>query len=276
MRTQGQRRLKRKIQRRDAIIAGLTIASLTGTVLPAWASRQAPAELSWCDIHTVSPGDTVSHIAANSGLTLTQVAELNRQIGDLDLIYPGDQIVTRCAISSNPPSDLKTAAPIETALADHSLVDVSQWLDEREPDGRLTWRAVISLLYVRGVEGNDLLTLAAITEPESARHMDRPGDTTITDKTWGPSIGAWQIRSVWAQRGTGQTRDPDRLATPEGNADATVALYESAKQKRAEGKVHPVTKQLWTPFSDWTAFQRGWVTGVIPTVRQVAESMGVL
>lgn len=53
------------------------------------------------------------------------------------------------------------------------------------------------------------------------------GDTHLVDRTYGPSYGAWQIRSVKAQSGTGGYRDPAELAKfdPPFNAKAARSVY---------------------------------------------------
>jgi hypothetical protein len=277
MRTQHARRYKRKIQRRDAIIAGLTIASLTGTVLPAWAARQAPAELaSWCDLRTVQPGDTVSHLIAPVGVTLDEARLLNPQITDLDLVYPGDQLVVRCTLGEPQPA-------VDGVRRDHSLVDVHQWLDERElcPGGTCaTWRSILANLYQAGFTGNDLITAAALVPGESQRVLGVEGDNTpkYLKDGWGPSVTPFMIRTRVEQTGTGGIRDIARLrAEPlKAGAESTFALYEQAKANRAEGKIHPVTKQLWEPFSDWTAYQNGSWRQHIEKARTAATEMGLL
>lgn len=53
------------------------------------------------------------------------------------------------------------------------------------------------------------------------------GDLHLVNATYGPSYGAWQIRSVLAQSGTGTYRDPLRLQglSPEFNAEAAYAVW---------------------------------------------------
>ncbi|MEO1227496.1 MAG: peptidoglycan-binding protein [Myxococcota bacterium] len=42
--------------------------------------------------HTVAPGDTLSHIARDHGVSLQSVIDANPQIANPDRIYPGDQV----------------------------------------------------------------------------------------------------------------------------------------------------------------------------------------
>lgn len=55
---------------------------------------------------------------------------------------------------------------------------------------------------------------------ESHGRTDALGDTTITNATWGPSVGLWQIRSLHRERQTGRSRDATRLRDPQFNARA--------------------------------------------------------
>lgn len=268
MRTQGQRRYKRKIDRRNAVIAGLTLASITGSVLPAWAARQAPAEMQHCDTRIIQRGDTIWRLFDGD---MARATALNTHITNLSLVYPGDQIVMGCA-----PEAQSAPIVVEAMAADHSLVDVSQWLDEREPDGRLTWHSIVAHLYQAGFVGNDLLVMSAITPGESSRMPGTEGDQHLADSKWGNSISPWMIRSVRAQKGTGSLRDEDRLRTLPGAASAAFELVEQTKELRDQGKINPVTKAIYTPFDPWTAYTNGSWKQHIEFARQAALEMEVL
>ena len=75
-----------------------------------------------------------------------------------------------------------------------------------------------------GFTGDALVTMVAIARGESGWNPGAQGDTTITNGTWGPSIGLSQIRSLNSQRGTGGWRDPERLSDPLFNARAAYAI----------------------------------------------------
>src|SRR5919197_5302412 len=64
----------------------------------------------------------------------------------------------------------------------------------------------------------------AVARCESSLRPHAHGDGHLVDATWGPSIGIWQIRSRWADLGTGRPRDPSRLADPAFNARAAYVL----------------------------------------------------
>ena len=58
--------------------------------------------------------------------------------------------------------------------------------------------------------------------------FDAVGDVSLVTSTWGPSYGAWQIRSLIADSGTGRTRDATRLPDPEFNAKAAYTVWKNA------------------------------------------------
>lgn len=68
-----------------------------------------------------------------------------------------------------------------------------------------------------GFEGADLVTMVAIALGESSGRTAVLGDEDLTTSKWGPSIGLTQVRCLWADRGTGRSRDCDRLADPKFN-----------------------------------------------------------
>lgn len=101
------------------------------------------------------------------------------------------------------------------------------------PGQALAWEEVAQLALSAGLSGQQAVTATAITQPESGRRPGACGDrmlageTTPDGRTWGPSIGLWQIRSVQEERGTGGLRDADRLADPAANAEAMAQIRAS-------------------------------------------------
>lgn len=80
------------------------------------------------------------------------------------------------------------------------------------PAGNTTGRVLTiseTAAYARqeGFSGENLITAIAIAMGESGLRTDAVGDAGITDSVWGPSIGLMQIRSLNAQKGTGDPRD---------------------------------------------------------------------
>jgi hypothetical protein len=96
----------------------------------------------------------------------------------------------------------------------------------------------------------------AIALAESGGDPSIHGDTTITDGTWGDSIGLWQVRSIWAQNGTGQTRDASRLEDPFFNAKSMCAISSGGTN--------------WRPWSMWL---NGGYEAYLPEARQAAEAV---
>jgi hypothetical protein len=208
--------------------AALTVSLLgVGTAV---AARPAPGALSHCQIHTVRAGDTAWQVF---GGNLADAPRLNPHIPNLDRLYVGDQLVTAC-----------DAAPAPAALKvpDRGLVDVSGWLDERNPDGTLTWKALAAHLYEGGFRGNDLVTMGGIAAGESALNPGSVGDVTIQTDRWGPSMGLYQIRTLKAAKGDGSWRDEDVVSTVDGNIGAA---FELVRSRRERGQVG---------FEDWTAW----------------------
>jgi hypothetical protein len=78
-----------------------------------------------------------------------------------------------------------------------------------------------------GFRGQALVTIVAIALAESGGNPAAKGDTTLTNATWGPSIGLWQVRSLKAQSGTGRERDAMRLTDPAFNARAAWTISKS-------------------------------------------------
>jgi hypothetical protein len=85
-------------------------------------------------------------------------------------------------------------------------------------DGLDPMRETAALALEAGLTPEQAVTATAIATAESGNRDAAEGDTTITDGTWGPSLGRWQVRCVWSQSGTGGTRDCDALNDPHKNA----------------------------------------------------------
>lgn len=58
-----------------------------------------------------------------------------------------------------------------------------------------------------GFAGEPLATIVAIGRRESGWNDTAQGDLGITDGTWGPSVGVWQIRTLHRELDTGGDRD---------------------------------------------------------------------
>lgn len=223
---------------RAAAAGTALLAALPGATSPTLADpgRTAPPG---CAHVIVAPGDTTWRIARDHGLTLDQIAALNPHIDNLARIHPGDQLATSC-----------TPTP--------AAVDVARFFDEREPDGRLTWRSIVAHLYHQDMRGDDLITLAAIAECESNRWPTAVGDNHLTNAVWGPSIGFLQVRTLRAQRATNGPRDEDAL-----RSSVAHQAWAATEVWRAQG------------FNAWTCYRNGHHKGLLAAVRTAAVEIGV-
>lgn len=75
-----------------------------------------------------------------------------------------------------------------------------------------------------GFTGSSLLTIVAIAKAESGFDAGAVGDVSLTDGTWGPSVGLLQVRSLHEQRGTGGERDELANHDPAHNARAGFSI----------------------------------------------------
>jgi hypothetical protein len=81
----------------------------------------------------------------------------------------------------------------------------------------------------------------AVALAESGGRTDAEGDIGLQDGKWGPSIGLWQIRSLKAEYGKGQSvRDGARLKDPQFNAFAMATISNHGKN-----------------FNPWTTYTSG-------------------
>lgn len=101
------------------------------------------------------------------------------------------------------------------------------------------------------------ITMTAIDLAESGGNAAALGDTTLETSTWGPSVGAAQVRSLKAQTGTGSVRDILRLTDPAGNAAAAYAISSGGKD-----------------FTPWTTYTRSTYAQYLGTAAAAAGSAG--
>ena len=88
----------------------------------------------------------------------------------------------------------------------------------------LTFAQVYALAKGAGLSPAAAVIATAIAMAESGLNPDAVGDVGLENATWGPSVGLWQIRSLRAQTGTGQSRDVNRLKDPTFNAAAMAQI----------------------------------------------------
>jgi hypothetical protein len=87
------------------------------------------------------------------------------------------------------------------------------------PAGRLAAAA-----HAAGLPADKVPTAVAVGLAESNGDPSARGDVELVDAKWGPSVGAFQIRSLVAERGTGGVRDELALTDLAHNARSMVAI----------------------------------------------------
>lgn len=112
-------------------------------------------------------------------------------------------------------------------------------------------RQVYQLARSAGLGHESAITATAIAMGESGLNPAAVGDTSLTDATWGPSIGLWQIRSVKSEKDTGHTRDAEQLSNPAFNARSMATISSG-------GFI----------FSPWTVWKNGSYRQYLPAVRE--------
>lgn len=243
--------------RRRSTIAVAVLAALGGLGVVAATAAAADPRLAepGCAVYTVQPGDNLTRIARDHGLTLDTVLAWNPQFDNPHLIYVDDEV----CVGRDGAASVNEVQRVEAPAS-----SLDGFIAEREPDGRATPRAVLAALVKAGAHGTQLVTLAAITEGESGRKIDALGDTGIQTSKWGPSGGVFQIRSVKAERGQGTTRDLDRVLTLEGGARSAVELWDQAQARGQD------------PGSPWTAYLKGWHRAHLDGYAAIARAEGWL
>jgi hypothetical protein len=113
--------------------------------------------------------------------------------------------------------------------------------------GQMAGADVAKVLAQAGFTGDALVKAVAISMGESGWDSTATGDTSLTNATWGPSMGLMQIRSVNAERGQGTWRDATRLHDPTFNARAAYSISNGGTDF-SPWTVY--TKGIWTQFTD--------------------------
>lgn len=279
--------LRPKESRRRAVAAGagLALAAVLGGALVyehgADAARLADPS---CWTHEVTRGDTLTSIARNYDTTVDALKAMNPQLAvpSFDRIWPGDHVAIVCLGDA--------AAP------DRGPLPRAEWAAiKAEPYATCVVNGVtythcvsaeryIVALFEMGWRGDELVTMAAIAVGEGGGAIDAVGDRNITDATWGPSYGVFQIRAQWAADGSGAPRDRLALWNP---ADPQASLDHQAWAAR-EVYLHGSTVTIRPPdggspyfehrpsFKPWTAFLKGWHVGNMDRMRAAAERIGAL
>jgi len=115
----------------------------------------------------------------------------------------------------------------------------------------LTYVQTYALARSVGLGHEEAIIATAVAKGESGLRTDAVGDTTLTDATWGPSVGLWQVRSVKAETGTGGTRDVSRLRDPAFNARSMASISSHGRN--------------WSP---WSVYTNGTYRAHVAAVRR--------
>ena len=140
------------------------------------------------------------------------------------------------------------------------------------PAKPLTPVQVAQVARAAGFSGAALVVAVAVAGAESGWDPDNIGDELLANqptgdgRTWGPSIGLWQIRSIKEEAGKGTLRDPTQLTNPAFNARSAFALY----------------KGRGGDFTDWTVYtgkrkvNGRWVVGEKPYKSYLDRAKGAV
>lgn len=124
-------------------------------------------------------------------------------------------------------------------------------------DGKMSAVEVAQVYAQAGFTGEALVHMVAISQGESGHDPGATGDTSLTNGTWGPSMGLSQIRSLNEQRGTGGWRDAERLSDPLFNARAAYAISNGG-----------------TNFSPWTVWNEGIYKKYLDEAQAAVKALG--
>jgi hypothetical protein len=122
-------------------------------------------------------------------------------------------------------------------------------------------KGLLKALYNQGFRGKSLQTAFAVALAESGGRSKAVGDETIQNKTYGPSIGPFQIRSLKDPKKFGESgkwRDPKRLFDPSFNIQAAWNISNQGKNWKA-----------------WSAYSNGAFSKFLDDAESAAKSAGI-
>ena len=122
-------------------------------------------------------------------------------------------------------------------------------------------KGLLKALYNQGFRGKSLQTAFAVALAESGGRAKAVGDETIQNKTYGPSIGPFQIRSLKDPKKFGESgkwRDPKRLFDPSFNIQAAWNISNQGKNWKA-----------------WSAYSNGAFSKFLDDAESAAKSAGI-
>jgi murein DD-endopeptidase MepM/ murein hydrolase activator NlpD len=121
-------------------------------------------------------------------------------------------------------------------------------------------RGLIAALHKQGFRGKSLETAFAVALAESGGRAKAKGDVSLQNKTWGPSLGVFQIRSLKNPPNTasGKWRDGKRLIDPAFNLQAAWAISNQGSN--------------WQP---WSAYNNGSFAKYLDDAQSAARKAGI-
>jgi murein DD-endopeptidase MepM/ murein hydrolase activator NlpD len=122
-------------------------------------------------------------------------------------------------------------------------------------------KGLLKALYNQGFRGKSLQTAFAVALAESGGRAKAIGDEGIQNKTYGPSIGPFQIRSLKDPKKygeSGQWRDPKRLFDPSFNIKAAWNISNQGKNWKA-----------------WSAYSNGSFSKFLDDAESAAKAAGI-
>jgi len=121
-------------------------------------------------------------------------------------------------------------------------------------------KGLLKALHAQGFRGKALQTAFAVALAESGGRTKALGDTGITNKTYGPSMGVFQIRSLKDPKKYpgGQWRDAKRLFDPSFNVKAAWNISNEGQNWKA-----------------WSAYKNGSFSQFLDDAEAAAKSAGI-
>lgn len=121
-------------------------------------------------------------------------------------------------------------------------------------------KGLLTALHKQGFRGKSLETAFAVALAESGGRAGAKGDVSLQNKTWGPSLGVFQIRSLKNPPNTpsGKWRDGKRLLDPAFNVQAAWAISNQGSN--------------WQP---WSAYNNGSFAKYLDDAQATARKAGI-
>ena len=122
-------------------------------------------------------------------------------------------------------------------------------------------KGLLKALHAQGFRGKSLQTAFAVALAESGGRTKALGDTGITNKTYGPSMGIFQIRSLKDPKkfgASGQWRDGKRLFDPSFNVKSAWNISNEGKNWKA-----------------WSAYKNGSFSQYLDDAESAAKAAGI-